>query len=408
MSSTSFNPRIIAAIAAVLCMQIFCVPCAFSSPQSEYDEGLRLYSAKKYTEAAKAFWKSIEQGNSSPKAWLYVAHAMSAAGNKAEAIRFYRKVVTIYKGQDAEKMARQALVKLDPAGKWDVVPSSTPTVSAAVATVSDLASLPERARIFYRDERGSIMVPVRINGRPLDMAFDTGAPHVVLDKEHLKSIGLIPPSGNAAGVSGGASNSIKIPYWDMSASVQVGPVKRDNIPLKVYDKMETHPLLGQGFFKDFDYTIDRQAQCLELRRKGLVSHGQSGGNYSIPFEFREHGNRIIVQVEVNGKKAPMMFDTGNAAAGVCFKSMEQMKRWGVSLPEDARLGSSTGVSGRGQCYRFELNRVRMGPIEKSNLSALVDLEVHDREDLPLLGADMWEGWQYTIDMNSKQIHFLRR
>lgn len=400
---------------AVLVCAIQCsiIPHAYASAKSEYDAGVALYKAGRYKQAADRFWQSISQGNISAPAWMYLANSHAASGNKAEAIKIYRQITQIFKGQPAEKVAWGALSRLDPGNRFNEYASSSRKASTSATTSSgktsdvELLSLPERARIFYRDDDGNIMLSVRINGRPIEMELDTGAPDIVLDKEHLQSLGLMAPKGNPTGRSGGAANAVLVDYWNVPATVQVGTIKRDNMTLCVYEKMHTHPLLGQGFFKDFDYTIDRKAQCLEFRRKGIVSHAQST-NYSVPFEFRENGNRIVVQVEINGKRAPMMFDTGNAAAGVSFSNMRQLKKWGVTLPEDARLTRAGGVTGEGQVYRFELNRVKLGPVEKTDVNALVHLETDDDEDLPLLGQEMWEGWQYTIDMKNKQIHFLRR
>lgn len=410
MSKVQLTWRLTFAV-LVCAIQFSILAPAFATAKSEYDAGVAAYKAGQYKQAAASFWQSISHGNISAQAWVYLAHSHAASGNKGEAIKIYRQITKIFKGQPAEKVAWQALSKLDPGNRWTEHPTSGKTASAGTASAntadvdSGVSSLPERARIFYRDDGGRVMVSVRINGRPIEMMLDTGAPNTVLDKEHLQELGMSLPQGKADGQTGGASNSALVDYWNIPASVQVGPIKRD-MQIEVMEDMHGRPLLGQGFFKDFDYTIDRSGQCIEFRRKGIVASRST--NYSLPFEFRESGHRIVVQVEINGRKGPMMFDSGNSAAGISFSSEQEMKKWGLKVPEDARLTRTTGVSGSGQCYAFDVPRVKMGPIEKSDVSVTVDLEADDDEGLPLVGQEMWEGWQYTIDMKNKQIHFLRR
>ena len=380
-----------------------------SSGISYYQAGLGAYKAGKYKTAAAYFWQSITAGNATPHAWLYMAHSYAGAGNKYKAIESYRKVASIFKGTPAERMALTAIKRLDPHNTWKAKkPGNSSKQSSYSATSSSTANLPERARVFYQSKGDDIMLNVRINGRPIEMELDTGAPGIVLDKNQLSKLGLRAPQGKPDGHSGGASNSLKIPYWKMKASVQVGPIRRENMELKVYEKMHTNPLLGQRFFKDFDYTIDHKARCVEFRRKGLTT-GSTGRGYSVPFEFRKSGNRIVVEIEIDGRKGKAMLDTGNTADGISFDSKNQMAKFGVQLPRNAKVGSSIGVSGSGSQYEFNLRRVRLGPIDKRNVSASCALEiVPDDEELPLVGQEVLKGWQYSIDMNRKVIHFLRR
>lgn len=375
----------------------------------EYKAGLAAYKAGNYKTAATYFWKSITAGNATVHAWLYMAHSYSAAGNKNKAIETYRKVASIFKGTEAEKMALSAIKKLDPHNTWKVKRSGAGKKISSYSSISSTnANLPKRARVFYKSKGDDIILNVRINGRPIDMELDTGAPGIVLDKSRLSKLGIRLPQGKPAGYSGGATNSNKIPYWKIKATVQVGPIRRENMQVKVYEKMHTDPLLGQRFFKDFDYTIDHKARCVEFRRKGLTT-GSTGRGYSVPFEFRKSGNRIVIEIELNGKKGKAMLDTGNTADGISFDSKKQMAKFGVQLPRNANIGSSIGVSGSGSQYEFTLRRVRLGPIDKRNVSASCALEIEPGdEELPLVGQEVLKGWQYSIDMNKKVIHFLRR
>lgn len=88
-----------------------------------------------------------------------------------------------------------------------------------------------------------------------------------------------------------------------------------------------------------------------------------------------------------------MFDTGNGFAGLSFDNVNQMKNYGLTLPTDARLTTSSPVSGSGSSYMFTLNRIKLGPIDKPNLSSSVDVgKDADNNELPLVGQKLLEGW----------------
>lgn len=377
---------------------------AYASADSDYAAGIQYYKLRNYNAAAQYFERALSLGKATPECFLYAGHSYAGAGKRERAIVKYQEVVRLFKGQPAAALAETSMARLTP-GSTRSGGSSTTTTGQTFDP-----SLPTHARVFYRSSGSDMIVDAKINGRPIELDFDTGAPEITVSREQLQNLGIIPPSGKPDGECGGAANSIKIPYWTMFATVQVGPIVRQNVEICVYERMETKPLLGQNFFQSFDYTIDHNAHCVEFKRKGMMTaSARASGGYNVPFTFRESGSRIVVDVEVNGRKGAMMLDTGNESAGISFDTTRQMKSFGVSLPEDARLSTARGVSGVGSVYRFTLPRVRLGPIEKSNVSAEVNVEVSDAdEELPLVGQAMLEGWQYTIDMERKQLHFVRR
>lgn len=425
-----------------------------AGPESEFATGVQYYKGKNFRSAAKEFENSITHGNIKAPVFLYAAYSYQAYGDRDEALRKYHQIADLFKDTQAATMAKQAIARLDQSNSWvDRKPqlleqlksqlqaqqktddktnaktnTATKTASKTAAKAAEKtdnslddtmeddtpqkasklsSSTPSVARVFYKSDHDEIMVDVRINGRVMPMVFDTGAPGICIDKEMAQSLGLAVPRGKADGATGGSSNMTTIDFWNINATVQVGPISKDNTRVKIYEKIHTRPLLGQGFFKDFDYTIDHSAKCIEFRKKGMSNSGGKG--YSIPFTFKKEGRRIIVEVDINGKKGPVMLDTGNTASGIAFHSKEQMKKFGINeLPDNAKLTTTSGVSGSGSCYTFNLPRIKLGPIEKTDLIANLANEVDDDEDLPLLGQEMLSGWQFTIDMEKKVIHFLRR
>ena len=368
-------------------------------------DAVSLYQKKCYREAAAVSEAYLKRHPGDAGAYYYGALSYQQLGDLARARPLYRRVVELAPNSKIGAYAASILKQLG-AGPGRS-PDSGVSGGSAEARVAD-SSLPERARIFYRQDSGKrIMLNVLINNRPLEMQFDTGAPNICVSKEQLKSLGLRLPVGAAAGKTGGASNGRRVDYWETYADVKLGPILRKHMKLKIIDGMSSEPLLGQLFFKDFDYTIDHSGHSILFQRKGSGSRSTFG--YAVPFTFRKEGNRIVLEAEFNGKKGPVMLDTGNSAAGICFDSVEQLKKYGLRLPADARTATTTGVTGEGRVYVFSIKRVKIGPIDRADVEADANIETDPAEDeLPLVGQDFLAGWQYKIDMERKVIYFLRR
>lgn len=377
------------------------------------EDAVKLYNNKQYREALPLLEQQVKANPANAYAAYYAALAYQQLGNMNSAKYYYKMVVAVSPTSQIGGYAKTILSKIDP-GFSSAATSSTKEAGAASAAATTTAStntpidprLPKECDVRCRKEHGSVVVTPSLNGRPIDMVFDTGAPGIVLGKEQLENLGIKAPTGKPAGRSGGSSNTNEIDYWIMMANVKLGPLEKE-MPIKVLETNHSQPLFGQNFFKEFDYTIDQGGGSIHFRQKGLGSAGKDRNAYSVPFEFRKAGNRIIVTVEINGRPGKTMFDTGNSANAICFHSEKQARKYGITVPDDARIAYHTGVSGGGQVKVFTIGHMRMGPIDESNVECSVNQDGDD-DELPLLGEPFWKNYQYTIDMNTKQIHFVRR
>ncbi len=300
--------------------------------------------------------------------------------------------------------------------------ASIPTTEAGLAkAIVDLPSedevpaldptLPSECRIPFINSSRGIYLDTYINGRPLKMQFDTGAPNVVLGKNHLKELGITSPTGKPDGATGGSASGTAVPFWMVPATIKVGPIEKRDMKVMVMEYDQTSPLLGQTFFKNFDCTIDQTAGQINFRQKAIsAKQTLSGAAVSVPFHFVEGGNRVMVEVEVNGKAMPMIFDSGNTASACSFMTVGQAERAGIKIPEDARLSQHMGVNGMGMSKVFPIRRLRLGPIDRSDIWVSVNMGMTDSKaiEAPLLGQPFWYGYEYTIDMKKKLIHFVRR
>ena len=395
---------------------LLCLALSVNLPvfAGKLEDAVKLYNNRQYREALPLLEAQVKANPADAYAAYYAALAYQQLGNMNSARYYYKIVATVSPTSQIGGYAKTILSKIDPSFVGSASSSasreSTSLGSTRAATVSSTTAidprLPKECDVRCRKERGSVVVTPTLNGRPIDMVFDTGAPGIVLGKDQLESLGIKAPSGQPAGVTGGSSNTNEIKYWEMMATVKLGPIEKE-MPIEILETNDSQPLFGQTFFKEFDYTIDQGGGSIHFRQKGLGSAGKDRNAYSVPFEFRKAGNRIIVTVEINGRPGKAMFDTGNSANAICFTSDKQARKFGVTIPEDARISYHSGVSGRGQVRIFTVGHVRMGPIDESNVECSVNQDGDD-DDLPLLGEPFWKNYQYTIDMNTKQIHFVRR
>lgn len=366
-------------------------------------DGYKLYQQKRYKEAAQAFDIALSARGNDANLCYYAAVCNQQAGNLPRAKTLYKQVTVLQPGSTIASYSNSILAKLSPNSGGSAASSQgTQEISAGSSQVSG----PEEGSVYYRAANNAIYVNCEINNRTIEMVLDTGAPGITAGREQLQRAGIRPPDGPAAGRSGGSSNSVLQEYWMMPANVKLGPYTVSNSMVKVLSTNAAEPLLGQGLMQYFDYTIDQGAHCIRLRRKGSGSSASKSG-YSVPFEYRAAGNRIIVIVDINGKSGPMMVDTGNSASGISFHSLAQAKQYGVNPPDDAQVSVHTGVSGSGKCLEFMLNRAKLGPIERTNVPVSVHLDTGS-SDAPLLGSQFFEGWQYNIDLQEKKIWLVRR
>jgi clan AA aspartic protease (TIGR02281 family) len=402
-----------------------------ASAEPNFDNGVEMYNKKDYRKAAVYFGQAIRLNPSDPNPIYYHALSCQALGDKPSAIRDYASIVSHFPGSQAGQLAATALQRLDPSYLRQLQRSSgaggppgSPTnggsgqrMTSAHASMRNYgggssggssggseAGLPESSTVYFTPSQGEnplLMVPATINGRPLQMCFDTGAHGVVVGKNHLADMNIPAPSGPPTGQAGGVGSSSPSAVWDMNATVKVGEISR-NIPVTVYESMSAPPLLGQNFFSAFTYEIDNGAHSIRFRKK---SSGIYGGNYGtgVPFERDPHNpNHQIVTALVNGHPMKMFFDTG--AQGVVF-TFAQAKAAGLHIPEDATAETSMGVGGATAGVSFPIESLRMGPISKQNFR--ISVIQNATMPFPLMGQSFFNDYTTYVDESQNRILFKR-
>lgn len=402
------------ALTSTLCLIGLFFSSVSCQAATKFEEAIKAYNGKQYRESAALLEEHLKAYPNDANASYWAAICYQQLGNMGSCRKYYRAVYTLSPNSTIGGYARDILKKIDPS----FVTSATTTASASGTTSSagqavaadDNAvdpKLPKECDVRCQKEHGAIFVEPTINGRAMRMVLDTGAPGICVGKQQLEDIGLQPPKGKPAGASGGSSNSELIDFWLMPAKVKLGAIEKDMV-IKVLDVNHADPLLGQTFFKEFEYTIDQGAGTIHFRQKGLSNGGPVRNAISVPFEFRQKaGNRIVVTVEINGHPHPVMFDTGNSAAAISFHSIKQAEDYHARVPEDAEEGRSSGVSGMGIVKYYTIPHLRLGAIDMYNVRGKANISGHE-DTLPLLGEPFWKDYQYTVDMKNKVLNFVRR
>ena len=368
--------------------------CSFAAWGAAFDDGVKLFGQRNYKAAALKFEQAVKVSPRDSNAFYYRALTYQCLGDRAKASIYYQQILQKFPDSTAAQYARQALTPPERA-------SRASKSSGSREFQSSYGADPEQSKVYFTRQGRSLVIDAELNNRRIPVIFDTGAEACVFGINHLQQLGVSPPSGPATGEASGVGSSEPVKTWQMNVDLKVGQIKRSNFPITVQAELPTSPLLGQTFFSGFEYTIDDSINTIVLARKGGArpSSGQDG--YAVPFS--NEGKEVVVSVDVNGKKCDMYFDTG--ADGITF-TREQARAVGLSIPDDAEEGTSMGIGGTTSSITFPVRRMRMGPIEKSDIP--VSIIEHGKMPKPLLGQTFYGGWQYTIDNQSKVIKFVRR
>lgn len=388
-----------------------------------YNYALQSLQRRDYKTAYSYFAQSYRTNPKNPDAIYYQGFCRQNLGDNNGAATLYASVLMNFPASPIANQAAGALQRINPGYFQQVlkqVRSGSPrsrSVASAMSTgrptvtdalPSDYASLPNQSKVYYTREGNLLIVPGYLNGREQKFIYDTGAEVCSLGFNHLDALQIARPQGNPTGGVSGVGSTESIPTWGMHLDIKIGTIERRNFPCIVQKNMPVkYPLLGETFFHDFTYTIDKSAgnenegsiTFVKRGAPGTVSHARD--NYSVPF-VRE-GNEIVVPVEVNGKQTQMYFDTG--AHGVTF-TRRQLEALGIKIPDDAAVETSLGVGGQSTAYGFNVARMKCGPIDKSDVR--VSATDSAKMNYGLLGQNFFGDWQVTVDYQSKLLHFLRR
>jgi len=360
-----------------------------------FKEGLAFYKQKEYMQAFKSFIQAQHLHPENPEPAYYIAITVHQMGHLDKAKEQYQFVIDHYKGSPAAIQAAANLRQM------------------AAVKQAESAALPRETWVKYNRQGNAMFVDGSVNNKPMTFIFDTGAERCLLTSTQLKQLGLPMPTGSPTGYGGGVGQTKLIPIWNMNVDLKIGRLERHNFPVMISNVPMEQPLLGQEFYRDFEYSIDSANQSISFKHRALEAPNlvrtiapaltvSSSGQYVFSVPFQKEGDSLLVTVLLNNKPAVMVFDTG---ASLCLFSREEGRKYGISIDEHRPQIPIAGIGGKTMASVGSINLIKMGPIERQNF--LVGISDTASVHRPLLGQDFVGDWHYTIDNQQQVIRFTR-
>ena len=334
------------------------IPCGRPSAAADanFTYGQTLFNKGDYKNASRYFGVALQSNPKDLSTIRYIASCYQRQGDMTNANKWADYFKSVQRAQGGGGGGSGSAPQ----------PSSSHSVSVAPSgEAPSEGNLPEICRVPFVKDGRLLIIDGSVNNRPIKMCFDTGAEQISFGQNHLEGI-LRGTEGQPVGYAAGVGSSGSVPVWMKQATLKIGSIERRNCPIFIQQSMPPPlvPLLGQEFYKDYEFTIDYQGTekdrgTITFIKKGSSSAGGGGGGlYSVP--FTRDGNELVVTVEINGRPCEMYFDTG--AASIVFTE-DQLKKVGVSVPDDAVAESMGGIGGTTSGKSFVIQRMRMGPID---------------------------------------------
>ncbi len=346
--------------------------------KDSFKQAISLYENKSYDDALKLFLQEPKNSPLESQSLYYSALCYLNTGKKEKADQLFAELLKRFPDTEA---ARHSKVYLK-ANK----------AQAPIEKNKETAN--EIAIPFRRTANGQITVNAELHGRSINMIFDTGAEECLFGKNQIDRANLSKAERSRLVQLNSVSGKMSV--YQIMADIKLGSLER-NLPVCVQENDMEAAILGQPFFKGYVCAVDNQAGLIRLKNKTEMS--------SIPYDsvrvpFREEGDKLIVQAELNGRKCDMCFDTG--AFGVCL-SVTQCKKLGLEVPESS---SSYTKGPNGQSVpSWQIHAdLSLGPIKKKYFPVRV---IESETSFPLLGQNFFGERSFSIDREKKEIRFAR-
>ncbi len=393
-------------VAFCLSVWALCIPAC--PAESAFDTGVRLYNQGDFRDAAPFFEKATGTAQAAA-AYYYQALCQQRLGDVTKARQLYGFVFQRFPGTQEATLSATGLKQLDP--NWNGLPSSYPVsalksqAQGSTQRQAQPAALPPNAIVldgpkilpddtkvpFRRSRDNHILVDAQVNGRSAAWIFDTGAEVCSISRRQLQQLGVpLPASGirvQNSGIGGSAQATVA------PLTIQAGDITR-TVAVLIQDT-DIPPLIGQNFFKGYVFEIDTAGGFLHFIKKGAASAPYG----SMAVAYTPVGAEMVVMAEIDGRKCPMIFDTGSYS--ISF-SEAQFRQLGLLLPPSGKPVVNAGVGGTASGISFRVERIDLGPISKTNVP--VDV-VNPGASMPLLGQTFFCDRRFTIDPEEHTINF---
>jgi len=251
---------------------------------------------------------------------------------------------------------------------------------------------------YWKDQWGNPLVNALINGKRIPVMIDTGAYRTVMGTNQLKALGIPIPKEKAVPVGYGAAGALK--GWKKDYEITIGKIKRTT-KVTVLDDKQTTVCVGQPFLRGMHYRIDPKRNYIHFVKDSKTTIKQVSVD-AIEIPFRMVNDNVMVQAMVNGRIIEMNFDTG---APDILLSYQDAKKIGLLKRAPDSMAKMQGHGTAQTTYFvYKLDRVELGPMVKTGLTALVPESVGIHS---VLGQIFFGTKTYVIDNEKNVIRFSR-
>lgn len=399
-------------LAALLLMPIACsLPgrAQGAAANKDFGEAVKLYNAKDYEGALKRFTALVQSQPSSADAFYYLGSCCQLTGRVQDAQRYYQYVVLRFPSTRAAQYAKPALDSLEKKGstvsavakepegeKDDKTAELERILKGTDAEIGELSGPDEDRVPVHRNRSGHMEATVTVNGRTLDMIYDTGASGTCISLAAWKRLGNVAPTRKPDAYSSGVGGSD--PFWLEPVTFGMGKFSR-KMKIMVLKSLPMDGLIGQTFFKDMQYNLSSSANYIHLLRKESRTAARSVPFNTIDIPFTRMGNNMYVEARIEGKPIQMVFDTG---ASTTLVSSMQAAMMGLHPTGEYYVGGVSGVGGSRSAIAFHVDHIALGLVEKRNFLITVS-----GTGVSLLGMDFLGDRRYVIDNEKSLIRFFR-
>ncbi len=263
-----------------------------------------------------------------PEAWYYLMESFDSHRHKEARLAFdsYRKLNPKGHPHDMALEGVDGQIAFSKSFEKDPAMRSTGPLDEKALQAADEGKTRMISTTFpiERDDSNFIIVPVKINGRPFRLLYDTGAGDgLSLGERHADHLGLpIIATSIARGVNGKESSKLF-----KADTLEVGDLQMHSIPLEGSDNKvgPADGLFGGAIFRDFVVTVDFEKNEMTLTRgKKAVAPETPPGFRVLTVPFRLQDDYIFVPTSIADRSTWCILDTG--ASGVSFISLSLAKQ----------------------------------------------------------------------------------
>lgn len=191
--------------------------------------------------------------------------------------QLYDQVVQRYQVLAADPAVRQALEEYNKTSERTYALGPSPSFLSCGRRLAKLEeSVLSDSVDLRRGSDGLWHVSVVFNGKPAEMAVDTGASLIALPWRTAQQVGLKPTEDDQTIQLQMADGRVLNGKLVIAEKIRVGRFTVENVECAVMppELAEAYPFLGMNFFKHFNFKIDNTAGKLSLAK---VDDSEAGG-----------------------------------------------------------------------------------------------------------------------------------